>query len=198
MGLFSLEENMENKPRIIAIVGPESTGKTTLAKQLAQQLDAELVDEYAREYLENLNRPYEKDDLLAIAKKQYENEQRALQCGKPFVVCDTDLLVITVWSEVKYGEAPKEIAEIAAQQPPRFYLLTRPDLPWVADPLRENPNDREMLFTIYERLLRDMNVGFAVVDGIGDARVKKALNALIAAGVIAIEDGNNSSGNPLL
>jgi len=189
---------MEDKPRIIAIVGPESTGKTTLAKQLAAELNAELVDEYAREYLENLDRPYEKDDLFAIAKKQYENEQRALRCGKPFVVCDTDLLVIRVWSEVKYGEAPEEIAEIAAQQPPRFYLLTRPDLPWVADPLRENPDDREMLFETYERLLREMNVDFAVVDSIGEDRLKKAQNALKAAGAIAMEETNSSSGNPLL
>ena len=61
-----------HKPFIITIVGPESSGKTTLARQLAADLGCPWVPEYAREYLDGLGRTYEEDDLQIIARGQLE------------------------------------------------------------------------------------------------------------------------------
>jgi len=173
--------DVSSPQRIIAIIGPESTGKTTLATQLAAHFDADLVQEYAREYLANLNRPYQEHDLLLIARGQFEREQQIIADGNPTVICDTDLLVMQVWSEVRYDVAQPAITDMIPLQRERFYLLMRPDLPWEPDPLRENPDDREHLFERYEELLNTLALPYAIVDGTGDNRFKNALNAISAA-----------------
>ncbi len=173
-----MAENMGREPLIIAIVGPESTGKTTLAQQLALHLDGVLAEEYSREYLHSIGRPYLEEDLVAVAEGQFRNEQRALQMGRPIVVCDTDLTVIRVWSEVRYGRLDHRIEELLRKQPPRIHLLTAPDLAWEPDPLRENPHDRAALFDRYEHVLKGMGSRFHVISGFGEARLQHALSAL--------------------
>lgn len=169
---------MEGTTRIIALVGPESTGKTTLANRLAEHLNAPLVEEFAREYLSGRNGTYSQQDLVAIAEGQFRKEQEALRSGSPIVICDTDLTVIKVWSEAKYSNTDPQIHDLLQQQPQRLFLLARPDIPWVPDPLRESPHDREVLFTQYERLLKEMDADYAVVEGDGDGRWEKVLEAI--------------------
>jgi nicotinamide riboside kinase len=87
----------------IIITGPESTGKTTLAQQLAQHYQTVWVPEYSRDYIAQLNRSYEEDDLLEIAKGQVRREDEMVAKHTPdLLICDTSLLVIKVWSKVKY------------------------------------------------------------------------------------------------
>ncbi|MCF8258435.1 MAG: AAA family ATPase [Flavobacteriales bacterium] len=169
---------MAISPQIIAIVGPESTGKTTLAHQLADHFDAALVNEFSRSYLHALGTAYQQHDLVEIANGQFQLEREALATGRTTIVCDTDLIVIKVWSEVKYGHLDDRIPLLLKQQPARIHLLARPDIAWEADPLRENPYDRDMLFEKYERVLQEMGASYGVVSGLGEARFRNALTAL--------------------
>lgn len=162
---------------IFAIVGPESAGKTTLAKQLARRLQAPWVPEYARLRLQGRS-GYDADDVAAIARGQMAWEAAALAARPPRLVLDTDLLVIQIWWRERFGAPPPWLEASLAAQPPRRYLLARPDLPWQPDPLRESPHDRERLFEVYLAQIKARGAPFHVVAGTGAARLRAALGAV--------------------
>ena len=169
---------MENKPAIIALVGPESSGKTTLANQLAVHFGAKLVAEFAREYIDTLNRPYTKEDVTFIAKQQVESENRAIKSGNAIIICDTDVLVVKVWRVVKWGDTDSLVENRFKNQEERLYLLLRPDLPWEADSQREHPTERNELFAYYEDYLIQAKKRYAIVEGLGVLRLENALRAI--------------------
>lgn len=137
------------------------------------------MTEVAREYLEG--RPgYDRADVLDIARLQAAAEAQALYSEAELIVCDTDLTVIQVWWEEKYGALPQELNVALAERSERAYLLMQPDLPWAADPLRENPDDRARLFERYQRLLAASPFPYRVVSGTDDARWTSALAAVRA------------------
>jgi len=146
-------------PKII-VTGPESSGKTTLCKALSKHFNRPFSKEYAREYLDALNRDYNQDDLLKIAKGQLQTEN-GLQ------LLDTDLITLKIWSKYKYGSCDNWIlTQIEKQKSEkRYYLLCSPDIPWQADNQRENPNDREELFEIYKKELRHLGHNYFIVGG---------------------------------
>ena len=154
----------------IGIIGPESSGKSELSQRLARRYSCPWIAEYAREYLENLDRPYNYDDLEIIARKQLELISSAV--ADPFCFIDTELIILKVWSEFKYKTCCDFILENVARQGIDFYLLCYPDIPWEDDPLRENPNDREALFTIYEQDLRRLNKKYVIVKGDFEERMQ--------------------------
>lgn len=161
----------------IIITGPESTGKTTLAQQLAQHYQTVWVPEYARDYIDQLNRKYEEDDLLEIAKGQVAREDEIVTKYNPErLVCDTSLLVLKVWSLVKYQRCHPWILEQLDQRKVDLYFLTYFDIPWEADPQREHPHQREKLFQIYERELQ--NKPHLIVGGSREERMKTAVQAI--------------------
>ena len=169
--------------QIISIVGPESCGKTTLALDLAKRFDAPWVEEYARGYL--CGRPnYDENDLAAIARGQLDLEQRALKNAPAVLVLDTDLLVIRIWWQERYGRVPGWIEAAMRSQPSRAYLLARPDLPWEPDPQRESQFDRERLFDVYRAALKERGTRFDVVGGTDGARLQSALAALERQGIV--------------
>ncbi|MES2603856.1 MAG: ATP-binding protein [Pseudomonadota bacterium] len=163
--------------------GAESSGKTTLATQLADVLQAPLVSEASRDYLNALysRQPgyqYREEELLAIARLQHEREQQALKASPPLIVCDTDLLVIIVWSEVKFGRVDPWITNTllaSLQQNPRSYFLCDPEIPWQADPLREHPQQRPMLFERYRAKLAQYQCRHAHVSGDEASRLQTSL-----------------------
>jgi NadR type nicotinamide-nucleotide adenylyltransferase len=116
--------------RRILILGPESTGKSTLASDLAVHFDEPWVPELAREYLSMLDREYEYPDLLQIAKGQVALEDELAQKAQKFLFCDTDLRVIQVWSEHKYGKVHEWVKRELDQRIYDMILLTDIDLPW--------------------------------------------------------------------
>ena len=144
----------------IIVIGPESSGKTTLCNALSKHFNLPFSKEYAREYLEKLNSNYTQDDLLKIAKGQLQTEN-GLQ------LLDTDLITLKIWSEYKYGSCDNWILTQIEKQKieNRFYLICKPDIPWQADKQRENPNDREELFKIYKQELNDLEHTYFIVDG---------------------------------
>ena len=162
----------------IAIVGPESTGKSSLAKSLARYFDTEFVPEIAREYLEKLKIPYRENDLLDIAKIQCETEDRLSKKVGDILICDTTLLVMKIWSEVKYNRCDAWIIEEEERRKYDLFLLCNIDLEWEPDPLREHPDKREFLFNFYLDSLKLMNANYCVISGIGEARIEHAIAAI--------------------
>ena len=171
---------MESRPQIFACVGPESTGKTTLCTQLSEHFSGIVIPEFARNYLEERDGKYDKSDLIEVAKGQFDIElnYRSLGMDLDPIFCDTDLLVIKVWHEFKYGDSNDEINRMLSEQDERKYLLTYPDLDWESDPLRENPNDLLELFHIYESELQQMGANYQVVKGSGHQRLTNAIEAV--------------------
>ncbi len=158
----------------VSITGPESTGKTWLASQLAKEYQTVWVPEYAREYLEKKGPHYTLNDVEAIARGQLEKENRMAGKARKLLFCDTDLLVTKVWCEVVFGKCPHWIDQQFRQHRYDLYLLSFPDIPWEPDPLRENPDNREELFGIYLDILKKNELPFRIVKGLGNVRLKNA------------------------
>lgn len=169
----------------ICITGPESSGKTTLAAELAVRFRSFWLEETARSFLEQLDRPYREKDLLAIARAQRTLEARAESQPEGFLkgpqlpdvyFADTGLEVIKIWSEVRFGRAHPWITETLRRYPADFYLVCYPDLPWSFDPLREHPSpaERLALFELYTRELNGLGIPWQRVDGAGEPRILAA------------------------
>ncbi len=162
-------------PRI-AVIGPESTGKTALSKRLAAYFDTEEVPEVARGWIENLGRPYVQEDLLEICRAQEEAEEQRLAGNPPVLICDTNITVIRIWSAFRFGSVDPFIIEREKSRNYDLILLTDIDIPWVDDPLREHPQNREELFSIYYRSLIGSGLDFRVVFGEGEDRFRRAIS----------------------
>lgn len=170
---------MENKEvKRVVIIGPECTGKSELSALLADIYKTVWVKEYAREYLDQLQRPYVPDDLTRIARGQVSREDAMANEANKVLICDTDLYVIKVWSNFKYGYCDQEILDLIASRKYDLYLLTYIDIPWISDPLREHPDQREELYSIYLREMQDQPVPFAEVKGNRAQRRMIAINAI--------------------
>jgi len=164
----------------IVITGPESTGKTTLANQLAMHFNTIPVPEFARHYIEGLSRPYNYDDLEKIAKHQIEIEDQQMTMPLPMLICDTDLITIKIWSVIKYGHCSPWIEETIKKRQYDHYLLCEPDLPWEFDEQRENPENRDELFQLYKKEIESLGKSFSIINGIGDVRLEKAIEVVEA------------------
>ena len=148
----------------IVLVGPESTGKTTLAQQLTIHFKTVCTTEMARPFLELQKGNYNYEDLEKIARIQVEEEKNKLKKAKKILICDTNLLVIKVWSEYKYDQCASFILNNLATENNELYLLCYPDFAWQYDDLREHPDEKERLkiFKPYEAGLIAFNKKFIV------------------------------------
>ena len=133
----------------IVITGPESTGKTLLSKQLAEHFKTDWIPEYAREYVENLDRAYTFEDVEKIAKKQIETDKQIFKKTNDLVFIDTWLIITKVWFTEVYKNVPDWIHEHIISSKIDLFLLCKPDIEWAEDPLRENKNKRDYLFQKY-------------------------------------------------
>ena len=163
----------------IAILGPESTGKTELTRQLAEYFKAPWVSEYAREYVEKLSRPYTYEDVCKIAEKQIELEnQYCNNLTESFVFFDTELIITKVWFEYKFKKVPELVTDWLQHHSFDLYLLCAPDLPWEFDPVREHGDDRDYFFDWYQREIEQTKKPCVIVEGIGNQRFQNTLQAL--------------------
>lgn len=154
----------------VVVIGPECTGKSELSAWLADIYDTVWVKEYAREYLDRLGRPYTAADLNVIARGQLAHEDAMARKANKVLICDTDLYVIKVWSTFKYGYCAEEILNMMARREYDLYLLTYIDIPWVSDPLREHPDQRQELYSIYLHEMQQQSVPFVEVKGSREQR----------------------------
>jgi NadR type nicotinamide-nucleotide adenylyltransferase len=169
------------KPERILILGPESTGKSTLAADLAAHFREPWVPEFAREYLEKLNRAYDFEDLSVIAKGQIELEDELAQNAKKFLFVDTDLRVIKVWSEHKFDIVHDWILEEIERRTYSKILITDVDLPWEADPLREHPELGMRMYFLdkYLDLASKSGFPFQLISGERTIRLETSINFIL-------------------
>ena len=166
----------DKRPRIVVISGAESTGKSVLTRQLGEYFNSRFYPEYAREYLEEKGAPYTFSDVEAIAAVQLQQMEEAVGLDSPVVFFDTWLIITNVWFEVVYGTVPSWIPEALKRAPVDLYLLCANDIPWVADPLRENGGEmRELLFNRYRENISEFGFACHIVTGTGEERVKNGL-----------------------
>jgi nicotinamide riboside kinase len=156
----------------MSFTGPESCGKTTIAKRFAAQVEGTYVEEFAREYLEQRNGHYDEDDLIKIAQGQIAqwNERSGI------LVADTEMLVLKVWSEVRFGRTNSFIEESLKTQDFNHYFLCYPDIPWESDPLREHPEQRLELFERYKNELEKMKLPYSILKGNVETRLAHCLD----------------------
>lgn len=164
----------------VALIGPESTGKSELSVALAQYYKGDFVPEYARTYVESLQQPYTYNDVCNIAQKQIELQNVYLNSDKPNIVFfDTELIITKVWLEYCYKSVPDFVNESIAVPYFDLYLLCYPDLPWIPDPVREHGgDDRVYFYEWYKSEIEKTNIPFSIVSGLGEERIKNAIEAI--------------------
>jgi len=171
----------------VVIIGPESTGKSTLCKQLAQHFDTLWCPEYARNFLAKNGTGYTYSQLLTIAQGQLAQEDVFVAKmntkhntePRPLFI-DTDMQVMRVWCEFVFGKCHAYILQQIQQRKYNLYLLCYTDLPWVRDEMREYPDEniRRQLFTIYHNTLSRQSISFITISGNYDQRLKQAIHAV--------------------
>jgi NadR type nicotinamide-nucleotide adenylyltransferase len=168
----------KSKARRVVVIGPESTGKSTLAASLATHYKTIWVPEYAREFIDRLNREYEEKDLLDIALGQVAYEVNLEPKANKVLICDTNLIVIKIWSEYKYGACNPEILDLIKKRTYDLYLLTYVDVPWTDDPQREHPHLRDFFYSAYKNELTSRNLPYIEISGEFYERKKRAIEAI--------------------
>lgn len=172
---------MEKKPeglKKVAVIGAESTGKTTLARSLALRFQTVWVPENAREYMNVNPGEYNVEDIEKISREQLAQEKRLEASANGFLFVDTELIISKVWSIDVFGTCPEWIENEISHKQYDLYLLTANDLPWVADPVRVNSQRRDYFFNWYKRELESHSLPYEVVTGRYEARLLSAITAI--------------------
>jgi NadR type nicotinamide-nucleotide adenylyltransferase len=167
--------------RRIVVTGSESTGKTTLARSLAIRLSAPLVPEASRQYAESptrATRPLTAADVEPIARLALQLADAGLATAPAVMVLDTDLISTVVYARHYYGQCAPWIEAAARERRGDLYLLCATDLPWVADGVRDRPEQRAELDTLFRRALDEFGCTVHEVAGSGSARERAALHAI--------------------
>jgi len=162
----------------VVITGTESTGKTCLGEQLASYYKTILVQDVSRSYLQLHGKEYNRNDILEIAKQIIAMEDSALSENKKIWFTDNDLINIKIWLHFYKWEVPDWLEKVIMQRKPDLFLLMNYDLPWQQDELRQNPNDREILFNRFSNELAKTNVPVTLISGKETNRFQNAVTAI--------------------
>lgn len=168
---------MNKQIKKIAIVGPESTGKSTITQQLAKHFRSHWVPEYARYYCEALTSPCDLQDEINMFHGQLALEESILAVAeKDFIFCDTTFLTVKIWSDEVFGETPEIVLQALPKHHYDLYLLMDIDLPWQEDPLRDFPHKREYFMDVWKQELESLNANYVLISGLEN----RLDNAIIA------------------
>ena len=175
-----LQQQKSNCIKIV-LFGPESTGKSSLAKFLASHYKTNYVEEFARQYLQekwdNFGKICEKQDLIPIAEGQIKNENIMSKKANRVLFCDTDLLTTAVYSRLYFnGFCDAELDKFSKHNYYDLYLLMDIDIEWVKDDLRDRPNERAELFNVFKNALIENNKNYMIVSGNFEKRKQTSIN----------------------
>jgi len=162
----------------IAVVGPESTGKSTMSAYLAKHYHTVWVPEYARDYCATLTEPCTWQDEINMFYGQLDLEAEMLPLANELLICDTTFITVKIWSDYTFGRTPQEVLDELPKHPYDLYLLLNIDLPWEEDPLRDFPHMREHFMEIWIKELRALDARYVLISGTGDDRYENAVKAI--------------------
>ena len=169
---------MDNKIIKIAVVGPESTGKSTISAQLADFYQTVWVPEYAREYCSNLTEECTWQDEINMFHGQLKLEHQLLPSANKLIICDTTFLTVKIWSDFTFGISPQEVLDQLPKHLYDFYLLMDIDLSWQEDPLRDFPHLREHFLSVWQSELKALGANYQLISGSGQMRFENAGRAI--------------------
>lgn len=171
---------MSNSIKRICLFGPESTGKSTLAKDLANHYNTAFVDEYAKRYIVNKNDDLVFSDLNIILEQQIKNEELAAVQAKGLLFCDSDALTTKIWSEYLFKKTSSYVDRMTQSAIKRYAhtLLLDIDVPWTNDIHRYAPDDRTSFFMNCEQALIASSRPYTVISGSWSARFDSAIKII--------------------
>ena len=183
-----MEEKLRQRPSTsikIVLFGPESSGKSTLAEELANYYHAPLVPEYMRIYLQKKwddeHKICEPEDIIPISVGQMQMENKVASANPELIICDTNLLQIKVYSEAYYNEyCDPQLLKPALNNQYHLYFLMYIDTPWTPDDLRDKPDDREGMFQRFKNELDRHNKNYVLLEGSIETRLQKAIKEIDA------------------
>ena len=149
----------------IAVVGPESTGKSTMSAFLAKHYNTVWVPEYARDYCAKLTEPCTWQDEINMFYGQLDLEAEMTPLANELLICDTTFITVKIWSDYTFGRTPQEVLDELPKHPYDLYLLLNIDLPWEEDPLRDFPHMREHFMEIWLKELQAVNANYILISG---------------------------------
>ncbi|POY36923.1 NadR [Solitalea longa] len=164
----------------IAIVGPESTGKSTMAQYLAKYFNTVWVPEYSREYCAGLDRECTLEDEINMFYGQLALEEKLLPQANELLFCDVTVLTVKIWCDEVFGSTPQFITDEIQNRHYDHYLLMYVDNPWEEDPLRDFPHKREYFFNIYKQELDALGASYTIITGLGQQRFNNGIQAVKA------------------
>lgn len=162
----------------IAVVGPESTGKSTMSEYLAAHYNTIWVPEYARGYCEKLTEPPTWQDEINMFYGQVALEDELLPKASKLLICDTTFLTVKIWSEYTFDKAPQQVLDELPKRSYDLYLLLNIDMPWEEDPLRDFPHMREHFMEVWYKELNELNAKYVLIEGTGTERYERAVTAV--------------------
>ena len=162
----------------IAIVGPESTGKSTMSAYLANHYRTVWVPEFARGYCEKLTAPPTWQDEINMFYGQLALEKEISVDANHVLICDTTFITVKIWSDHTFGRSPQEVLDELPKHPYDLYLLLNIDLPWQEDPLRDFPHLREHFMEVWYKELDALKTRYVLISETGDERYHNAVAAV--------------------
>ncbi len=172
-------EKRNSKIIKVAVIGPESTGKSEMCRQLAKEYNTIFVPEFARNYLTNLGRPYTYEDVIYIGEQQMLLEKEYEKRANKILFCDTNLITIKIWLQVVFNKVPFYMDVLINKNKYDKTFLMDIDLPWENDPLREHPNRRKEILNLHLIELESHKTKFNLISGVGTERLQNAKNNLV-------------------
>jgi NadR type nicotinamide-nucleotide adenylyltransferase len=169
---------MERSVLKIAVVGPESTGKSTMSAYLAKHYNTVWVPEFARGYCEALTEPCTWQDEINMFYGQLALEAEYLPKANNLLICDTTFITVKIWSDEIFGRSPQEVLDELPKHPYDLYLLLNIDLPWEEDPLRDFPHMREHFMDVWHKELDALGARYILISGTGYDRYENAVKAV--------------------
>lgn len=167
-----------NPIKKIAVVGPESTGKSTISEQLAKHFNTVWVPEYARGYCEKLTAPCTWEDEINMFKGQLALEAELIPQANKILICDTTFITVKIWCDYTFGKSPQEVLDELPRHPYDLYLLMNIDLPWQEDPLRDFPHLREHFMQVWQQELKSLNANYSIISGTGKMRLENSITTI--------------------